>query len=525
MQIAARERYPQQVLAGRSWRRGFTVGVAELAALAHLPLDESIPGLSRARARPVPAPVELTGGGCHTRVLGHADTDGRAVTAPVDQWRHHTHLLGLTGCGKSTLLAHLVVDDAKAGRGAVVIDPKGDLVVDILDRLPAHLADKVSVYDPWQPYSPTFNVLEGPDHDLVVDNVVGIFRNIYSRHWGPRADDVLRSACLTLVRAGRTSLAIVPQLLNNPVYRAPLVADLPRDEADLWGFWSWYDSLTVALRSQVVGPVLSRIRTFTLRPFVRATVAWPISTLDMRKVLDGQILLARIPKGELGEDTSRLLGSFLVARIWQAATARARQGQHARVDTTLYLDEAHNFLTLPRALDEMLAEARGYRLSLVLAHQDLAQLPREIAAAISANARNKLYFTISPEDAHVLARHTAPELDETDLARLDAFTAAARLMHQGRHTPACTLRTRPPSPVLGHAQHIRAASAARFKALGSPEVTRVETRDVASELEPVADPLLGSEPGLRTERTSDPAHSRRPGRARPARRADSRGHP
>src|SRR4051812_19034087 len=104
----------------------------------------------------------------------------------------------------------------------------------------------------------------------------------------------------------------------------------------------------------------------------------------------------------------------------------------------------------------MLAEARGYRLSLVLSHQDLAQLPREVSAAASANARNKVYFTVSPEDAGVLARHTMPELSEHDLSHLDAHTAAARLVVAGRETPAFTLVTRPAPPVLGETTALRA---------------------------------------------------------------------
>ena len=108
----------------------------------------------------------------------------------------------------------------------------------------------------------------------------------------------------------------------------------------------------------------------------------------------------------------------------------------------------------------MLAEARGYRLSLVLAHQDLAQFPRELLAAVSANARNKIFFTCAPEDARILARHTLPELDEHDLSHLDAYTAAARLVVDGRQTPAFTLTTRPPKPVVGEATAIRQAAAA-----------------------------------------------------------------
>jgi hypothetical protein len=108
----------------------------------------------------------------------------------------------------------------------------------------------------------------------------------------------------------------------------------------------------------------------------------------------------------------------------------------------------------------MLAEARKYRLSLVLAHQDLAQFPRDLLAATSANARNKIYFTVAPEDAKVLSRHTLPELGEHDLAHLDAYTAAARLVVNGRHTPSFTMRTRPPKPILGEATAIRQAAAA-----------------------------------------------------------------
>lgn len=107
----------------------------------------------------------------------------------------------------------------------------------------------------------------------------------------------------------------------------------------------------------------------------------------------------------------------------------------------------------------MLAEARKYRLSMVLAHQDLAQFPKDLLAAASANARNKLYFSVAPEDARVLARHTLPELDEHDLTHLDAYTAVGRLVVGGRQTPAFTLKTRPPKPVVGEATVIRQAAA------------------------------------------------------------------
>lgn len=75
----------------------------------------------------------------------------------------------------------MAVDDIKAGRGTVVIDPHGDMVLDILDRLPASVADRVVLFDPDQPNPPTLNPLSGDDPDLVVDNLVSIFGNIFAK--------------------------------------------------------------------------------------------------------------------------------------------------------------------------------------------------------------------------------------------------------------------------------------------------------------------------------------------------------
>jgi hypothetical protein len=263
--------------------------------------------------------------------------------------------------------------------------------------------------------------------------------------------------------ASPASLADVPRLLSDDRFRAPLVAAVSDDMVGLGGFWSWYDALGESSRAQVIGPVMNKLRAFLLRDFVRNVVGRAESSFDMGEVLDGGICLVRIPKGVLGDDTARLLGSFVVARVWQAATNRARLGQAARVDASLYVDECQNFLHLPRSFEEMLAEARGFGLSMVLAHQHLTQLPRELRDAVSANARTKLWFSMSPEDAHSSARHVAPELSEHDLAHLGAYQVAARLVVAGEETPAFTLRTRAASPERsGRADAARTAARAAY---------------------------------------------------------------
>src|SRR5256885_16466839 len=104
----------------------------------------------------------------------------------------------------------MILDDVQAQRGAVLIDPKGDLATDVLDRLPASLAKRLVLIDPDQPGGATLNPLSGGDPDLIVDNVVSIFSKFFQRHWGPRIDDVLRVAGLTLMRKANATLTLLP---------------------------------------------------------------------------------------------------------------------------------------------------------------------------------------------------------------------------------------------------------------------------------------------------------------------------
>ncbi|MEV0598477.1 type IV secretion system DNA-binding domain-containing protein [Streptomyces sp. NPDC050315] len=441
--------------------RGDLLSVPELAALAHLPHDPTAPGITRAGARSITPPVTVPGPGPDAKPLGAADTGPRRpIAISVPDARHHLHIIGATGSGKSTLMGNLVLDDVQAHRGAVVIDPKGDLTTDLLARLPAEFAERVVLLDPDDAAAPPcLNVLEGDATEVVVDNLVGIFRRIFSAFWGPRTDDVMRAACLTLLHHGaatRTTvtLADVPALLVDEPTRNLITAGL--NDPVLKGFWSWYSTLSEPSRAAAIGPLMNKLRAFLLRDFVRKAIAAGPSTFDLTHVLDGGLCLVRLPKGVLGEETARLLGSFVVAKTWQAAAARVRTTESARVEAALYIDECHNFLTLPYPLEDMLAEARAYRLSLVLAHQNLAQLPTDLREGISANARSKLIFNASPEDARALERHTFPALTAHDLSHLSAYQAAARLVVNAADSPAFTLTTTPlPEPIRGRATEIR----------------------------------------------------------------------
>ncbi len=490
---------PVQQVTARRFGRGDLLSVPELACLARLPSDASVPGLARAGARAVPPPPAIPGPGPAARPLGVADTGTpRGVAIAVPDARHHVRIIGATGAGKTTLILGQILADAEAGRGAVFIDPKGDAVTDLLPRLPEHVAGKVVLFDPASKRPPPcLNVLQGnrdgSDVDVITDNITGIFRRIFAAFWGPRTDDIFRAACLTLLRSvpagsGEVTLADIPTLLGDAAYRRRVTSAV--HDPVLRGFWEWYEQLSDASRAQAVGPLMNKLRAFLLRSFVRQAIAAGPSTFTMTGILDhGGLLVARLPKGVLGEETARLLGSFIVAATWQAASRRAALPQHARPDAGLFVDECQNFLNLPYPLEDMLAEARAYRLSVVMAHQNLAQLPTDLREGISANARSQIIFNASPEDARALERHTIPHLTAHDLSHLGAYQAAAKIIAGSADAPAFTLRTQPLPPSLpGRSRLIRAAGypAAPDPAADRPPAARAAGGDPRRQQPPAA---------------------------------------
>jgi hypothetical protein len=294
---------------------------------------------------------------------------------------------------------------------------------------------------------------------------------------------------LTLrTQEGVATLADLPKLLVDEAFRSRVTAGVT--DPVLRGFWTWYEELTDSSRSQVISPLMNKLRAFLLRPFVRDAIAGGHSTVDMSSVLDGGICLVRIPKGSLGEETTRLVGSLVVARTWQATTGRARTPQRQRKDASMVIDECHNFLNLPYPIEDMLAEARGFRVAMTLAHQHLGQLPRELREGMSTNARSKIFFNASPEDSRELSRHTAPRLSDHDLAHLGVYHAAVRLVLNGEEAQPFTMRTQPlPRAIPGRAREIRAAARRALRTR-----TTTPTTSGSSSSRPSPKPTTGSRP-------------------------------
>jgi len=202
----------------RPWHWPLRLGVAELAGLTAWPLgDDELPGLPALHPRRLPPAPGTTG---KVRVLAETTapgTDARLVL-DVRSALHHLHVVGPTGTGKSTLLGNLIGQDIAAGRAVVVVEPKGDLVSDVLARVPEKRRDDVVVLDPNDPAPVGLNPLatHGRRPELVADGVLAIFKQLYGESVGPRSQDILYACLLTLAQRSDASLVMLPLLLTNP---------------------------------------------------------------------------------------------------------------------------------------------------------------------------------------------------------------------------------------------------------------------------------------------------------------------
>ena len=126
--------------------------------------------------------------------LNRVRAAARPVLVPPETRAHHLWIVGQTGTGKSTLLETLVLQDIEADRGVMLIDPHGDLIAQVLGKIPARRIKDVILFDPADTAHPMgINPLVAHNDDekaLVVSAFLALLRKLYDPYnqgiTGPR---------------------------------------------------------------------------------------------------------------------------------------------------------------------------------------------------------------------------------------------------------------------------------------------------------------------------------------------------
>ncbi|MFA7600625.1 MAG: hypothetical protein WCY43_00140, partial [Patescibacteria group bacterium] len=323
--------------------QSFLLNTEELVSMYHFPLSHTeTPNIDWLTSKTAAAPSNLPKEGV---LLGFnlfrgIKTDVRIKK--IDR-RRHMYIIGKSGTGKSVLLNNLAIQDIQNGDGVCVMDPNGDLIEDILNRIPPERAEDVIVFSPSDTERPLgLNLLEYDERypeqkTFVINEMIGIFDKLYDLKatGGPMFEQYMRNALLLIMdspETGSTLMEISKVLADEDFRRMKLRMCKNQTVVDFWQKEAEKAGGEAALANMV--PYI----TSKLTPFVSNDMMMPIigqqkSAFNFRDLMDSRkILMVDLPKGAIGETNAYLLGMIIVGKILMAALSRTDMPAEDRKD-------------------------------------------------------------------------------------------------------------------------------------------------------------------------------------------------
>ncbi len=419
----------------------FLLNTEELASIFHFPLKYTeTPNILWLTSKTAPAPAEVPNEGL---LLGENIYRGvkKEIRIKRADRRRHMYLIGKSGVGKSVLLANMAIQDIANGEGVCVMDPHGDLISDILERIPPERAEDVIVFSPADLERPlALNLLEfdpryPEQKSFVINEMIGIFDKLYDLKatGGPMFEQYMRNAMLLIMddpESGSTLMEIPKVLADENFRRMKLSRCKNKTVVDFWHNEAEKAGGEAAL-ANIVPYITSKLTSFISNDMMRPIIGQQNSSFNFRDLMDNQkILLVELSKGVVGEMNAYLLGMIIVGKILMAALSRADMQAEDRKDFYLYIDEFQNFTT--SSVCQILSEARKYGLNLIIAHQYIGQLSKgqdtAIKDAVFGNVGTMLSFKIGSEDSEFLVKEFTPVFNEFDLINIDKGSACLKLL-------------------------------------------------------------------------------------------------
>jgi len=438
----------------------FLLNTEELASMFHFSLTQTeTPNVLWLMAKHAAAPTNIPDEGI---ILGQNIYRGvvKDIRIKRTDRRRHSYIIGKSGVGKSQLLANMAIQDITNGEGVCVIDPHGDLISDIISRIPPERAEDVILFSPADIERPlALNLLEfdpryPEQKSFVINEMIKIFDKLYDLKstGGPIFEQYMRNAMLLIMsdpESGSTLMEI-PKVLADSEFRKmklerckdPTVVDFWKKEAEKAG--------GEAALANIVPYITSKLTSFVSNDTMRPIIGQQKSSFNMRDIMDNRkILLVDMVKGLVGEMNAFLLGMILVGKILMAALSRTDIPQEARKDFYLYIDEFQNFTT--DSINSILSEARKYNLNLIIAHQYLGQLVKgqdtSIRDAVFGNVGTWIVFKLGSEDAEAVEKEMKPVFNQYDLVNIEKFTAYVKLLIDNTASRPFSMGT--PWPLFG----------------------------------------------------------------------------
>lgn len=417
----------------------------ELATIFHLP-NKTVEThhINWLNAKNAPAPAEIPNSGLYLGSSNYRGNKKKIYISEKDR-RRHMYIIGKTGTGKSEFLKEMILQDIESGHGVCAIDPHGEFVEDIMQLMPPERAEDVIYFNPSDLDRPMgMNIMEADTEEqrhFVVSAVIGLMYKLYDPHRtgiiGPRFEHAIRNSMLTIMyREGSTFIELVRALTDQkfieellPYVKDPVVKRY------------WTDQMAQTSdfhKSEVLDYIVSKFGRFVTNKTMRNIIGQRTSAFNFRQAMDEKkIILCNLSKGILGEEDAKFLGLILVPKVLTAAMSRQDIPMEERHDFFLYVDEFQNYATEDFAV--ILAEARKYRLNLIVANQYIGQIDEDVKNAVFGNVGTMVAFRVGVTDANFLQHEFSPVFNDHDLANIEKYHVYIKTIVGNEPVPAFSM--------------------------------------------------------------------------------------
>ena len=366
------------------------------------------------------------------------DQQRRPIHLPDSKLAWHVAITGGTGRGKSTLLGNLARQLAHDGAGFTILDPGGDLARAVVQQIPPEREADVLYLDVGDRAHPfPLNVLSAGDAveaATLVEELLSVFHKLHGAAWGPLLAHQLRMALRAVMLAGG-NLNDVYGMFVDPAVRSRVLLSV--NDPVLHGFWTQeFPSIPAIRRSSVTNKLSPIVMHPVLSPIVCAKHC--ILNAD-QAVAEQKIVIVNLASGSPADDVTTLLGTFLVHKVIAASFRQASLPAEHRARHILIVDEFQRFMHRAAAFDQILAEARKYRLSLIVANQYVEQLAAPVRAALFGNVGCLAAFRVGHRDSRLLTPEFSGAIPD-DLLELGLGRCLTRI-----GTDWTTIQTPPPA--------------------------------------------------------------------------------
>jgi hypothetical protein len=335
----------------------------------------------------------------------------------------HAHVVGGSGAGKTTLLQNLILHDLLSDDppALIVIDSQGDLInklshLALFDPDNGPLADRLVLISPKDiKHPPALNIFDVNQERLgrydeatkeqVVAGVIETFDYLFQ---GLLGADLTAKQGVFFRFVARLMLAIpetmgrnatildMINLMDDPAPYQDAIKSLPPIQRNF--FERDFVSKTFA---QTKEQIRYRLNAILENPTLARLFTSPHTKIDLFTLLNtNSIILVDTAKDFL-KGSSAHFGRIFISLVLQAVLERAVIPEHKRKPAFLIVDEAAAYFD--SNIDDLLTQARKYKVGCIFAHQFLDQCTSSLRSSLAANTSIKMAGGVSMGDARAMA--------------------------------------------------------------------------------------------------------------------------